>query len=113
MSTKIEDKPIAHAGADSSPRCAVSSCALAERIVTAVEGRFRDWLMSGEHAEAVQLVAEILERELDEWTVQSRALEELGQCADGLAACLDVLRHPLDDTALRLLRRHRQLRRTK
>ena len=31
MSTKIEDKPIAHAGADSSPRCAVSpgsaSCA--------------------------------------------------------------------------------------
>lgn len=24
MSTKIEDKPIAHAGADSSPRCAVS-----------------------------------------------------------------------------------------
>jgi hypothetical protein len=25
MSTKIEDKPIAHAGADSSPRCAVST----------------------------------------------------------------------------------------
>jgi hypothetical protein len=24
MSTKIEDKPIAHVGADSSPRCAVS-----------------------------------------------------------------------------------------
>lgn len=33
---------------------------LAERIVTAIEGRFRDWLMSGEHAEAVALVAEVL-----------------------------------------------------
>jgi hypothetical protein len=33
----------------------------AERIVTAIEGRFRDWLMSGEHAEAVALVEEILD----------------------------------------------------
>ncbi len=33
---------------------------IAERIVTALEGRFRDWLMSGEHAEAVELVGKIL-----------------------------------------------------
>lgn len=37
---------------------------IADRIITALEGRFRDWLMSDEHAEARALVAEIVEREL-------------------------------------------------
>jgi hypothetical protein len=41
------------------------NAALADTLVTALEGRFRDWLMSGEHAEAKQLVAEILDREMD------------------------------------------------
>ena len=36
---------------------------IAERIVTAIEGRLRDWLMAGEHAEVVQLVTEILNDE--------------------------------------------------
>ncbi len=85
--------------------------ALAETIVTAIEGRFRDWLMSNEHAEARRLVAEILDHELDGWTVRTADYDELGKCADGLADCLDVLRHPLDDTALRALRWHSQLRR--
>ena len=34
MSTKIEDKPIAYAGADSSPRCAVSPCSLSEEAMS-------------------------------------------------------------------------------
>ena len=36
---------------------------LAERVVSAIENRFRDWLMPGEYKEAVELVAEILKRE--------------------------------------------------
>ena len=61
MSTKTEDKPIAHAGADSSPRCAVSTGsapkATAARLARAVfacgddvrgrckriQFRLRDW----------------------------------------------------------------------
>jgi hypothetical protein len=34
--------------------------ALAEKIVTAFEGHFREWMMPGEHGEAVDLVAEIV-----------------------------------------------------
>lgn len=36
---------------------------IAERVVSAIENNFRDWLMPGEYHEAVELVAEILERE--------------------------------------------------
>ena len=36
---------------------------LAERVISAIENRFRDWLMPGEYFEAVELVAEILKRE--------------------------------------------------
>ena len=36
---------------------------IAERIVSAIENNFRDWLMPGEYQEAVELVAEILKRE--------------------------------------------------
>ena len=36
---------------------------IAERVVSAIENNFRDWLMSGEYQEAVKLVAEILKRE--------------------------------------------------
>ena len=42
----------------------MSANEIADRIITALEGRFRDWLMSDEHAEARSLVAEIVEREL-------------------------------------------------
>ena len=35
----------------------------AERVVSAIENHFRDWLMPGEYQEAVELVAEILKRE--------------------------------------------------
>ena len=36
---------------------------IAERVVSAIENNFRDWLMPGEYQEAVKLVAEILKRE--------------------------------------------------
>ena len=36
---------------------------LAERVVSAIENNFRDWLMPGEYQEAVELVAEILKQE--------------------------------------------------
>ena len=36
---------------------------IAERVVSAIENNFRDWLMPGEYQEAVELVAEILKRE--------------------------------------------------
>lgn len=62
--------------------------ALADKIVTAIEGRFRDWLMSGEHAEAKQLVAEVLARELDGWTVRAEDYAHLAGAARALrAAC--------------------------
>ena len=49
---------------------------LAERIVTAIEGRFREWLMSGEHAEAKALVAEILTQDLRGWSYDYRLKSE-------------------------------------
>ena len=36
---------------------------IAERVVSAIENNFRDWLMPGEYQEAVELVAEILKLE--------------------------------------------------
>ena len=36
---------------------------IAERVVSAIENNFRDWLMPGEYQEAVELVAEVLKRE--------------------------------------------------
>lgn len=33
---------------------------VSERVVSAIENHFRDWLMPGEYQEAVELVAEIL-----------------------------------------------------
>ena len=36
---------------------------IAERVVSEIENNFRDWLMSGEYKEAVELVAEVLKRE--------------------------------------------------
>ena len=36
---------------------------VAERVVSAIENNFRDWLMPGEYQEAVELVAEVLKRE--------------------------------------------------
>lgn len=53
-----------------------ASAALADKIITAIEGRFRDWLMSGEHAEAKQLVAEILDRENEQLRRYCGCLEE-------------------------------------
>lgn len=35
----------------------------AERVVSAIENNFRDWLMPGEYQEAVELVAEVLKLE--------------------------------------------------
>ena len=39
---------------------------IAERMVSAIENHFRDWLMPGEYQEAVKLVAEVLKRETKE-----------------------------------------------
>lgn len=66
--TNSEKRPLACEPSILSVPSASVSPAIAEKIVTAIEGRFLDWLMDGEHEEAKQLVAEILERELDGWT---------------------------------------------
>ena len=39
---------------------------IAERVVSAIENNFRDWLMPGEYQEAVKLVTEVLKRETKE-----------------------------------------------
>ena len=39
---------------------------IAERVVSAIENNFRDWLMPGEYQEAVKLVAEVLKWETKE-----------------------------------------------
>ena len=39
---------------------------IAERVVSAIENNFRDWLMLGEYQEAVKLVSEVLKREMKE-----------------------------------------------
>lgn len=68
------------------------SLQIAEKIITAIEGRFRDWLMHGEHEEAKQLVAEILERELDGWTVKAADYDSLREAAMWLRrSCKDRL----------------------
>ena len=87
------------------------SLALAGKIISAIEGTYRDWLNPAEYAEIKPIIAQIIERELGGWTVQASDYDKLGQCADELAKVLDVLRHPLDDTALRALQYHRELRR--
>ena len=38
----------------------------AERVVSAIENHFRDWLMPGEYQDAVKLVTEVLKRETKE-----------------------------------------------
>ena len=39
---------------------------IAERVVSAIENNFRDWLMPGEYQDAVKLVSEVLKREMKE-----------------------------------------------
>ena len=39
---------------------------IAERVVSAIENNFRDWLMPGEYQEDVKLVAEVLKWETKE-----------------------------------------------
>ena len=39
---------------------------IAERVVSAIENNFRDWLMPGEYQDAVKLVAEVLKWETKE-----------------------------------------------
>jgi len=65
---------------------------IAEKIITAIEGRFRDWLMHGEHTEAKELVTDILERELDGWTVKADDYDRLREAAIWLRrSCKDRL----------------------
>ena len=47
------------------PQMSAQNKLISERIVTAIEGHFRDWLMSGEHAEAVDLVAQIINESIE------------------------------------------------
>ena len=68
------------------------SAELAEKIITAIEGEFRDWLMHGEHPRAVQVATEILERELDGWTVKAEDYDRLREAAIWLRrSCKDRL----------------------
>lgn len=75
-SQKQEDRPHDEASASLSGAHGSASAALADKIITAIEGHFRDWLMSGEHAEAKQLVAEILDCENEQLRRYCGCLEE-------------------------------------
>ena len=61
---------------------------IAEKIITAIG----DWLMHGEHTEAKELVTDILERELDGWTVKADDYDRLREAAIWLRrSCKDRL----------------------
>lgn len=67
MSTKIEDKPIAHAGADSSPRCAVSPGSVTYALFKHMFDEHGLTLLESEMTEIVRIVNSTLEARLEWW----------------------------------------------
>lgn len=67
MSTKIEDKPIAHAGADGSPRCAVSTGSVTYALFKHMADEHGLTLLESELTEIVRLVNDTLDERLRWW----------------------------------------------
>lgn len=67
MSTKIEDKPIAYAGADSSPRCAVSLGSVTYALFKHMSDEHGLTLLESEMSEIVRIVNDTLEARLRWW----------------------------------------------
>ena len=74
MSTKIEDKPIAHAGADSSPRCAVSYGSVTFALFKHMSDEHGLTLLESEMTEIVRIVNSTLEARLEWWMRNAEGL---------------------------------------
>lgn len=67
MSTKTEDKPIAHAGADSSTRCAVAPGSVTYALFKHMSDEHGLTLLESEMSEIVRIVNDTLEARLRWW----------------------------------------------
>ena len=76
MSTKIEDKPIAHAGADSSPRCAVSHGSVTYALFKHMADEHGLTLLESELTEIVRLVNDTLDERLRWWITNAEGIAE-------------------------------------
>jgi hypothetical protein len=76
MSTKIEDKPIAHAGADSSPRCAVSPGSVTYALFKHMADEHGLTLLESELTEIVRLVNDTLDERLRWWITNAEGIAE-------------------------------------
>ncbi len=74
MSTKIEDKPIAHAGADSSPRCAVSTGSVTYALFKHMADEHGLTLLESELTEIVRLVNDTLDERLRWWIANAEGI---------------------------------------
>lgn len=77
MSTKIEDKPIAHAGADGSPRCAVSPGSVTYTLFKHMADEHGLTLLESELAEIVRLVNDTLDERLRWWNTYAEREREM------------------------------------
>jgi len=74
MSTKIEDKPTAHTGADSSPRCAVAPGSVTYALFEHMSREHRLTLSGSELDEIVRIVNDNLEARLRWWITNAEGL---------------------------------------
>ena len=74
MSTKTEDKPIAHAGADSSPRCAVSHGSVTYALFRHMVDEHDVTLLESELTEIVRIVNDTLDERLRWWITNAEGL---------------------------------------
>ncbi len=74
MSKKTEDKPIAHAGADSSPRCAVSPGSVTYALFKHMSDEHGLTLLESELTEIVRLVNDTLDERLRWWITNAECL---------------------------------------
>ena len=74
MSKKTEDKPIANAGADSSPRCAVSHGSVTYALFKHMFDEHGLTLLESEMTEIVRIVNSTLEARLEWWISNAEGL---------------------------------------
>lgn len=90
MSTKIEDKPIAHAGADSSPRCAVAPSSVTYALFKHMADEHGLTLIESELTEIVRLVNDALDERLRWWITNAEGIAqergELFRAGENMAA---------------------------
>ena len=89
MSTKIEDKPIAYAGADSSPRCAVSPGSVTYALFKHMFDEHGLTLLESEMTEIVRIVNSTLEARLEWWM---RRTEDIAKERDELFRAGEAMR---------------------